>query len=69
MKKVYCYFVSFCHDKGFGNGEIFLERPMDTYERIKEVEKWIENREHAKGCIIINYKRIKRTIEKEVEDA
>lgn len=69
MSKVYCYFVSFSHDKGFGNGEIFLERPMDTYKEIRDVEKRIEIQNRLNGCVIINYKRIKRTIEKEVENA
>ena len=69
MSKVYCYFVSFSHDRGFGNGEIFLEHPMDTYKEIQVVEKMIQNRNNINGCVLINYKRIKRTIEKEVENA
>lgn len=53
--KVFNYFFSFAHSKGFGNCCVGFREPIETFDQIKDVEKLISSEDPSTRAITILY--------------
>jgi hypothetical protein len=56
----YIYFVSYAHDRGFGNTELTTNHKISTMEEIKNVKKLVEDKGEVKGIAILNFILLKK---------
>jgi len=55
----YIYFVSYAHERGFGNIEITQNVEMSEFQHIRGVEEIIKNKSEIKSPIVISYQLLR----------
>lgn len=56
---IYHYFVSYSHNRGFGNIFLLLKKPIDTSDVVNEIKAYIERNSHVSDVVILNWQRLK----------
>lgn len=51
----YVYFVSFSHDRGFGNLEVKLSQQIQSYEDMKLIQKNAEENSQFRQIHVLHY--------------
>lgn len=60
----YTYFVSFAHDRGFGNVEVIVEEKLDSLKKINHIKETLESEKNSGEYVnitILNVVMLRKT--------
>jgi hypothetical protein len=52
------YFVSYAHSRGFGNVEMFLAEPIESYGDVTRIEQLLNRKGPVQSVVVLNYKQL-----------
>jgi hypothetical protein len=56
----YIYFVSYAHERGFGNCDIINDKTIDSWEDIQRIKEQLETECNISKPVIISFQLLKR---------